>query len=147
MTLLESVGDSKRVFIDTSPIIYAVEPTARWTSVVIPLFHCVRAGSVEAVTPVVTLTEIMALPLSTGDTALARFYASVLLNSRWFRTCPISSESAAVAAGMHARYKLRTPDALQIASALTEGCDVFVTNDRNLRRVTELHVVLLSDCV
>jgi predicted nucleic acid-binding protein len=146
MTLLEAIGDSRHVFIDTSPIIYAVEPSARWTGVVLPLFRSIQTGLVEAVTSVVTLTEIMAKPLAMGNSALARFYAGVLLNRRWFRTTPISSESAAVAAGLRTRYGLRTPDALQIASALVEGCDTFVTNDGNLKRVTDLPVVLLSEC-
>jgi hypothetical protein len=37
------------------------------------------------------------------------------------------------------------PDALQIATALAAGCEIFVTNDRALRRATELRVVTLDD--
>jgi predicted nucleic acid-binding protein len=40
---------------------------------------------------------------------------------------------------------LRTPDALQIAACLAHGAEAFVTNDRRLRRVTEIEVKVLED--
>jgi predicted nucleic acid-binding protein len=40
---------------------------------------------------------------------------------------------------------LRTPDALQIATALEAGCEAFLSNDAGLRRVTELRVLILDD--
>ncbi len=38
-----------------------------------------------------------------------------------------------------------TPDAIQMAAALVYGCEAFRTNDRDLRRVDELRVLLLDD--
>ena len=40
---------------------------------------------------------------------------------------------------------MRLPDALQIAVAIQEGCEAFLTNDRRLARVAELRVLLLDD--
>jgi predicted nucleic acid-binding protein len=48
-------------------------------------------------------------------------------------------------AELRARDQLRTPDALQVASALGAGCEAFLTNDLALRRVTELHVLVLGE--
>jgi len=48
------------------------------------------------------------------------------------------------AADLRARYNLRTPDAIHIATAIVAGCDAFLTNDLALRRVTELRVLTLS---
>jgi predicted nucleic acid-binding protein len=36
-------------------------------------------------------------------------------------------------------------DALQIAVALEAGCEAFLTNDRTLKRVTELRVLVLDE--
>ena len=44
-----------------------------------------------------------------------------------------------------ARYNLKTPDALQIASALATGCGAFLTNDKALKRVTEMKVLVLQE--
>jgi predicted nucleic acid-binding protein len=44
-----------------------------------------------------------------------------------------------------ARYSLRTPDALQVATALAAGCAALLTNDVRLQRVTELRVLVLDE--
>ena len=36
-------------------------------------------------------------------------------------------------------------DALQVAVAIRENCQAFLTNDRRLARVTELSVLVLDD--
>ena len=43
----------------------------------------------------------------------------------------------------------RTPDAIVIATALENSCDVFVTNDKNLKKfeVSELSVIVFKDYV
>ena len=44
---------------------------------------------------------------------------------------------------------IQTPDALIVATALERGCDVFVTNDKNLKKlqVRGLTVIVLADFV
>jgi predicted nucleic acid-binding protein len=42
---------------------------------------------------------------------------------------------------------MKTPDALQIAVACQAGCEAFLTNDRALRRVTDINVLVLADLV
>jgi predicted nucleic acid-binding protein len=49
------------------------------------------------------------------------------------------------AAELRARYKLSLIDALQIAAALGAGCDGFLTNDKDLKRVGTLNVLVLSE--
>ncbi len=51
------------------------------------------------------------------------------------------------AASLRARYRLRTPDAIQLATALQARADVFLTNDRDLQRVEEVPVLLIEECV
>lgn len=67
------------------------------------------------------------------------------MNSENFALVPIDYAIAEQAADLRARYNLRTPDALQIAAALSAGCQAFATNDRQLQRVTELSIVILDD--
>jgi predicted nucleic acid-binding protein len=49
------------------------------------------------------------------------------------------------AADLRARYGLRTPDALQIATGLTAGYAALLTDDARLQRVTELRVLVLDE--
>ena len=48
---------------------------------------------------------------------------------------------------LRAQYNIRIPDALQIATALESGATVFVTNDRRLKKVQDLHVIVLQEYV
>jgi len=40
---------------------------------------------------------------------------------------------------------LRTPDALHIATAMESGAQAFITNDRSMRIVSQLEIVMLDD--
>ena len=53
---------------------------------------------------------------------------------------------AETAAQIRAKYSgIKAMDALQLASAITSGCDVFLTNDKQLRQVNEIQVLLVDD--
>lgn len=49
------------------------------------------------------------------------------------------------AALLRAKYNLRTPDAVQLATAVEVRADYFFTNDDRLKLVREITVVTLSD--
>lgn len=57
----------------------------------------------------------------------------------------IDDTTASSAASLRARYQLKTPDALDVATAIEMGCDAFLTNDAGIKRVTELHVLILNE--
>ncbi|MGL5942119.1 MAG: type II toxin-antitoxin system VapC family toxin [Waterburya sp.] len=46
---------------------------------------------------------------------------------------------------MRVKYNLKLPDALQITTAIETGCDSFLTNDKALKRVTELRILILDE--
>lgn len=47
---------------------------------------------------------------------------------------------------LRGRYKdIKTIDAIQIASAIEVGADAFLTNDKKLKKVEEIKVVVLKD--
>jgi predicted nucleic acid-binding protein len=48
------------------------------------------------------------------------------------------------AARRRAKYNLRLPGPLQMAAAISNGCDAFLTNDAQLARVTESKVLVID---
>ena len=48
------------------------------------------------------------------------------------------------AAALRARHAIKTPDALEVAAALSAGCRAFVTNDRKLPTIPGLEVIDLG---
>ena len=89
--------------------------------------------------------EVLTLPKRVGNRSLEREYSELLLNSRNFSLVDVNPEIAENAAELRARYNLRTPDALQIASAIVTGCQAFITNDTVFKRVNELSILVLSE--
>lgn len=68
-----------------------------------------------------------------------------MLTSRYLQSWEVSAAIAQSAAALRVRYRLRTPDALQIATALEAGCQALLCNDTELRRISELRVLVLDD--
>ena len=57
----------------------------------------------------------------------------------------IDLELVGLASDLMAKYGIRAPDALQIASALHVRATGFVVNESKLKRVAELEVVVLDE--
>jgi len=142
MKLDEAFQGVTKLAFDTAPIIYFVEANPAYDELVSSIFDRVAAGDVSGWTSVISLSEVLVQPISVGRNDLQQMYRDLLLNSANFHTVPIHANVAENAARVRATYGLRLPDALQIAFALDVA---IVCNDRSMRRVTELNVLVLDD--
>jgi len=131
--------------LDTAPVVYFVEAHPHYGLLVREVFQRIGNGDVAARTSVVTLSEALVRPLAVGDIPLQNEYRELLLRSEHVDTKAVDEVAAERAAELRARYQLRLPDALQLAVALEEGCQAFLTNDRRLQRVSELRVLVLDE--
>jgi len=104
-------------------------------------------GNFVGVTSVLTLMEIAVKPLQLGRPDVAEEYEVLLANYPNLAVAAIDRPTALRAAGLRARHRLRPADALQVAACLEQRATAFLTNDRDLRRVTEIEVLLLADFV
>jgi predicted nucleic acid-binding protein len=62
-----------------------------------------------------------------------------------FRLLGITPAVAERAAHLRAKYNIKAPDALQVASAIEAGCEAFLTHDFGLRRITDIKVVIVGE--
>ena len=125
--------------------IYLIEANPRYDDLVTEIFSRIAAGLLNGFTSTITLAEVLTQPLQHGDIVLQQEYRDLLLHSENLHFITIDSHVAELAADLRARYRLRTPDALQIAVTINQGCEAFLTNDTGLRSVTELPVLVLDD--
>ncbi len=138
------IGITKLGF-DTAPLIYFVERNPKYVDLVREVVRRVDVGQISGCSSMVALTEVLTKPKKVGDTKTESEYRDLLLHSRNFKLLLIDSTVAERAADLRARYNLRTPDALQTAAALETGCQAFLTNDTQLKRVTEINVLILDE--
>lgn len=130
---------------DTAPIIYFVEANPNYDALMTEIFQRVDDGKIAGYTSVISLCEVLVHPVRNQNHALKRRYVDILQNSPNFFTKFINSSVAETAAELRAKYNLRTPDALQIATALENNCDAFLCNDNALKRVSELRNLVLDE--
>jgi len=57
----------------------------------------------------------------------------------------IDAKVAEKGAELRAKYGIRTPDALQIASAIENRATIFFSNDDRLKKNREIEVVVLKE--
>lgn len=145
MRISEALRGVALLGVETSPFIYFVEQHPVYVGRMRDVFRRVDEGNPRIVTSVITLTEILVLPIETGNQAYEQAYREMLLNIETIRLERVSVAIAEQAARLRARYNLRTPDALHIATAITAGCDAFLTNDRALRRADVIRVLVLDE--
>lgn len=135
------------VGLDTAPLIYLVEENPVYVEVVDAFFEALDRNEFRVITSTVTLAEVLIYPLRMGNVALAQQYQDILLNQDNLTTVSVSPAIAERAAQLRATYNLRTPDAIQLATAIEEGARFFLTNDVRLPVIPGLQDLVLDTLV
>ncbi len=135
----------KTVGLDTSPLIFFIEKHAVYADIVRPFFQAVDRGEIHVVTSTITLLEVLVHPLRRGDDSLAHQYNDILLTSPHISTIPVTPAIAQVAAELRAEGNLKTPDAIQLAVAITNNATAFLTNDRDFGSMSRVEIIKVCD--
>ena len=143
--LAAALAGRRRIAVDTSVFIYQIESEAKYADLASAVFERLDAGGVHSATSTVTMLELLVQPYRRRDLDLVnRFFALLSTYPRLEWIAP-SLEIADCAARLRAEHTLRTPDAIQAATALVWQADVFVSNDAAFRRVSGLDLLLLDE--
>jgi len=142
--LIEDLGQGP-VALDTAVFIYFIEEDHRYLPLVEEVFEAVDAGSLVAVTSALTLLETLVVPIRAGNKRLAESYESLLSQSRGLHLIDLDRSILRRAAEIRALAGLKTPDALQVATALQTECTTFLSSDRQIPSVGELRTLQLRD--
>lgn len=144
MGLLNDLGDGP-VALDTSIFIYFIEEHPLYLPLVEPLFEAIDAGELEAVTSSLTLLEVLVVPFRFSNGSLIDRYETLLTKSQGLRLVDLDRDFLRSVAQVRAATRAKTPDAMQLAAAMTAGCPVFLTNDDRIPSLPGLRALLLDD--
>ena len=134
----------QRIALDTSVFIYQLEANPRYITLADTVFSWLERPKHEAVTSTIAMTELLVPSYRDKDEhQVDEFYGllSTYPNLRWI---PPDLETADLAARLRADYRLRTPDAVQAATAIQSHATGFVTNDPVLARIPEFKTAVLD---
>jgi predicted nucleic acid-binding protein len=144
--LLSEIGDGP-IGLDSSIFIYYIEENPRYIATLDPVFDALVEGGLKAVTSTLTLLETLVVPLRAGNEVLARQYQRFLTRSQNLLVVPLDFGILRAAAYVRATARLKTPDALQVASALSAECTAFLSNDSRISSLPGLHILQLEDYI
>lgn len=133
------------VFLDTAPLIYFIEGNSEYQEKLENLFRLNDEGYFKFLTSSITLLEVLVKPLRDGETKIVEQYKTILRNAEGIDIFDITATIAIRAAEIRAKYNSRTPDALQVATAIVRNADYILTNDVRLKAITEIKVITIAD--
>jgi predicted nucleic acid-binding protein len=133
------------VAIGTQIFIYFIEEDGRFLPLVKPLFEAIDHGDLVGVSSGLSLMEVLVVPYRSGNSALAEQYEALLTHGRALRFIEIDRRLLKAAAQLRATFKLKPPDAIQVAAALVSGCNSFLTNDRRIPAVAGLKILQVKN--
>ncbi len=147
MNLNSVLASIRNLYLEAAPFIYFVEANSSYVARMDFVFGRLDAGHMYGFTSSITLTEVLTLPIRVGRIDLQDAYRAILRKNTSVSLVSVNDSIAEQAAVLRAKYNLRTPDALHIATALVSRCDGFLTNDKGFRRVAEITILVIDDLV
>ena len=137
------VGDI--IFLDTAPFIYFFEQHPDYFPALEKLFDQIYEKGAVAITSVITYIELTTHPARLGEHQLIHKYRTYLTNSKNISLFPLDMNIADTVVQLRAQYRFKTPDAIQLGTAVACGADYILTNDRTWQKFEEVKVFLVKD--
>jgi predicted nucleic acid-binding protein len=137
--------DYKRVFLDTAPVIYYLQKDTTYFERAKKYFYSLRLAGAAFVSSDITIAEYCVFPYRSGNEALLRALDG-FFQAAQIEIIHTSSLIAKEAARIRAEYQgFKAMDSLQLAMATNSGCDLFLTNDKQLQRFKEIKCLMVED--
>ena len=132
------------IAVDTNVFIYHMEANPRYLPFTDHIFSWLERAGGQGVTSTVTMTELLVQPYRDLDEQhVDEFFSlpSTFPNLHWVAP---NLEIADLAARFRALHHLRTPDALQAATAAHARATGLITNDAVFERVAAFETLVLD---
>jgi len=134
-----------KVFLDTAPIIYFLDEDVNFGNKVESILSEILENEIEMLTSTITCMEYLTYPYKTGNAEKVDAFFDFIVDCN-IPLYAVDEEVAKKAARIRAEYKaFKAMDALQPATACITGCDLFLTNDKQLRQFREIKCITVEE--
>lgn len=135
----------KKVFLDTTPLIYFLDSDVYFGEKVREIFEEILCKGQKLVSSTITCAEYLVYPYRTNNQEKIDVFFE-FANDSGIEFVPVTVDVAKKAAAIHAEYKhFKAMDSLQLAVAIETDCDLFLTNDKQLRQFRGLRCVTVEE--
>jgi len=134
-----------KIYFDTTPLIYFLDDEKPFSDKVAQFILTHQDEDDFYVTSSITDTEYLVFPYRTNDAVKIQAYDS-FLNDFVFQIIEPNRKITHMAAQIRARYpSVKGMDSIHLATSVYCNCGIFLTNDSQLKQVTEAKVVLVDE--
>ena len=130
--------------LDSNILIYFIEGNPHYLDSVKKIFSMIEAGKNQGVCSTLSLMEILVEPYRKQNETLVNEFYGLLTTYPNLKWVDLSKEIADLGAHLRAKYKIKTPDAIILASAIYSEATGFVCNEKGLQKVKEIEVLILD---
>jgi len=134
----------RKIALDTSIFIYQLESNPIYVGLTDGIFRWLEQPNHAGITSTITMTELLVPAYrGAGEVQVNEFYALLVTypNLDWIAP---DLNIADMAARIRALHRLRTPDALQAATAVQAQATGLLTNDTVFERVAAFETMVLD---
>ncbi len=140
--------DFKRAFVDTAPFIYFIEKDGNNSQYYEKVKNFFKDGydhDKRFVTSVITMEEYFVFPYRNKDYSFIDMFKRLIATTD-MEVMEINQEIAQKAAQIRAEYKgFKAMDALQLSVACLSKCDLFLTNDKQLKQFKNIKCITVDE--
>jgi len=137
-----------KVFVDTAPFIYYIEGSISnpdYSERAKNFFKNSYENGTKLVTSVITIEEYEVFPYKAKKQEFIDLFES-LIRIVGIQVINIDKVIAEKAAHIRAEYSsFKSMDSLQLATACISKCDLFLTNDKQLRQFKEIKCITIDE--
>lgn len=131
--------------VDAMIFIYFFEKNPKYHLWVKKLFDLGEQGKIRLITSRITPIEILSTPKLVGKPEKIYLYQEYFKNAPYLIVEDISWDIVERSAQLRREMKLRTPDAIQLATAQMSGAQLFLTNDYHFASIDSDRIYILDE--
>ncbi len=141
------VSRFKRVALDSSCFIYFLEDHPKFGDLAEAVFELAEKNKVSITASALVSVEVLTGYRRAKDHSAENEFKQMLKDFPAVEMYEASHKLVDRIVDLRTKYNMKTPDAIHLATALEHKADVFVTNDRQLKKVKEIAILYLGDYV
>lgn len=132
------------IALDTQIFTYVLENHKIFGDSAFQIIERMERGEFTGIFASIGIIELLTGPKKRNRFSLAAEYQRRLVQYPNLIIKNLNEKNIDLASSLRAKYNLRTPDAIHLATAIEAGANEFYTNDKQLKRVKEIKVKTLK---
>ncbi len=129
--------NAKHLAFDSMVFIYLLEQNPKYFSLVEIIFRLLEEEKISAVTSIISPLEVLSTPKLKPFPDKASLYTRFFKEETNLSVLDLNWPITEIATRLRQDFNLRTPDAIQLATAKFANASLFLTNDETFQKIPQ----------